>query len=70
MPLKPAQAIIDKYPQYLCEEKIGRLSTKLARTTYFGENILSQSTYSGAADKHPLDPVKLTETGAKKPIYQ
>ena len=71
MPLKPAQAIIYKYPRYLCEEKIGELATKLARMKYLGKNILSQSTYSGAADKHPLDPVKLIEMKhAKKLISQ
>ena len=31
------------------------MATKLARYTYFGENVLAHSTYSGGADKHPLD---------------
>ncbi|MCG8624711.1 MAG: BEN domain-containing protein [Proteobacteria bacterium] len=61
MPIKTAEEIVARYPNYLNEDNIGRLATKLARFTYFGENVLAQSTVPGGVDKHPLNPVILLQ---------
>ena len=61
MPIKTAEEIVARYPNYLNEDNIGRLATKLARFTYFGENVLAQSTVPGGGDKHPLNPVILLQ---------
>ena len=37
-------------------ENIGRLAMKLARFTHFGEDVLAQSSISGGAGKHPVNP--------------
>ena len=61
MPLKGAEAVLQKNLHLIKKESIGRLVTKLARYTYFGEDVLSRSCVSGTTDKHPLDPQKLYE---------
>lgn len=61
MPLKTAESIIKKHPQFLNDENIGRLAAKLARFTYFGETVLAHSSISGGADKNPLNPTILME---------
>ena len=61
MPIKTAEELVARYPNYLNEENIGRLATKLAQYTYFGENVLAQSIVPGGGDKHPLNPVVLLQ---------
>ena len=56
MPLKSAEAVFTKYKDYITEQCVGRLATKLARNTYFGEDVLIGSSISGTEDTRPLDP--------------
>ena len=61
MPLKRPEAVIAQNIHYLKKDTIGRVATKLARYSYFGEDILARSSVGGAVDRHPLDSQKLGE---------
>ena len=56
MPIKKPEVVVSQNMHQLKKETIGRLVTKLARSSYFGEDILARSSVAGGGDKHPLDP--------------
>ncbi len=59
MPLKTADEVFAKYSKYVTKDLIGRVATKLARSTYFGVEVLAGSTVSGSGALRPLDPGQL-----------
>jgi hypothetical protein len=56
MLLKTAEEVFVKYDKYLTKDLIGRVAVKLARNTYFGENVLLGSSVGGTEDTRPLNP--------------
>ena len=48
--LVPVSTVIHKYPNLLCESKIGTLAVKLAKDSFFGEDVMVQCTVAGERD--------------------
>ena len=59
MPIKKPEVVVSQNMHQLKRETIGRLVTKPARSSYFGEDVLARSSVAGGGDKHPLDPNQL-----------
>ena len=59
MPRKTADEVFAKYSKYVTKDLIGRVATKLARNTYFGQEVLAGSTVSGTGTLRPLNPTQL-----------
>ena len=53
-PLLDPDQVINKYPKLLSLSSIGRLSVRLAYESYFGKQLMTNSTVFGHNDKPPL----------------
>ena len=59
----PAKEIIDRNPKLVCESKVSTLALKLARESFFGEDVMVQCTVAGdrelpALPGHELELLK------------
>ena len=60
--LVPADVVLTKYPGLIGKEgKTGELACKLARESFFGEELMAKCTASGYADKPGLPQAELLE---------
>ncbi len=53
--------VISTYAKYRNAKDVGRLAVALAKHTYFGRNVLSQSTITGRGGRSALDAAKLNQ---------
>lgn len=65
MPIKRPEVVIAQNVQHLKKGTIGRVVTRLARFSYFGD-VLARSSVGGAVDKHPLEPQRNEVTFEKQ----
>ena len=58
--INPAD-VVDKYPYFLKRSKLSRLTVRLAKESFFGEDIMERCTVAGAGPHHALPPTVLTD---------
>ena len=59
--LQPPEVILAKYQNLHKEDKLGTLAVKLARESFFGENIMAESTVYGARGKKQFPSEKVVQ---------
>ena len=53
------QQVIEKHPHLMCASKVGRLAVKLAKDSFFGEDIMARCTVAGTRELPALPSEEL-----------
>ncbi len=59
--LTSAKKTIERYPKLVTESKVGQLAVKLARETFFGDNVLMKCTVMGCGKLPALPKVEINK---------